>query len=127
MPEETLDHLKDAQQKMEQAEKALGTGDGPNAVSREKEAQRLLEMAQNESDRPDDGKQSEQQQQSPRDNGEHDAGNKHSRQKVKIPGKDEHKDPVDFRKRVLEGIGGTHPADPHLRDAIKRYAEGLLK
>ena len=33
--------------------------------------------------------------------------------------------PEEFRKRVLKGLGG--PADPLLREAVKRYAEGLLK
>ena len=42
-----------------------------------------------------------------------------------IPGKDKHKGPEDFRRRVLEGLGGS--ADPVLKEAVKRYAEGLLR
>jgi hypothetical protein len=45
--------------------------------------------------------------------------------KTEIPGKDAHKGPEEFRKRVLKGLGGS--SDPLLREAVKRYAEGLLK
>ena len=36
------------------------------------------------------------------------------------------KAPEAFRKEVLEGLGGGGTA-PRLKDAVKRYAEGLIK
>ena len=45
--------------------------------------------------------------------------------KADIPGKDKYKGPEAFRKRVMEGLSG--PIDPALKEAVKRYAEGLLK
>ncbi len=45
--------------------------------------------------------------------------------KVDIPKADDHKGPDAFRKRVLEGLRGT--ASPKLQEAIKRYAEGLVR
>ena len=45
--------------------------------------------------------------------------------KADIPGKGSGKTANDFRRRVLEGLGGS--SDPVLREAVKRYAEGLLK
>ena len=45
--------------------------------------------------------------------------------KAEIPDKDKHKGPEDFRRRVVKGLGSS--SDPRLRDAVKRYAEGLVK
>jgi len=45
--------------------------------------------------------------------------------KADIPGKDKFKGPEAFRKRVMDGLSG--PVDPSLKEAVKRYAEGLLK
>jgi hypothetical protein len=46
-------------------------------------------------------------------------------QDVGVPG--EHRDPRAraFRQRVTDGLRGNVP--PHLRDALRRYAEGLLQ
>jgi hypothetical protein len=42
-----------------------------------------------------------------------------------IPNADAHKGPEDFRRRVIQGLG--QPSSGKERDAIRRYAEGLLK
>ena len=44
---------------------------------------------------------------------------------TKVPDKDKPKAPEDFQKRVTDGL--SMPQDPRLRDAIKRYAEGLVR
>ncbi len=126
MPQETLDHLQDAEHKMREAEKALQDGDGPNALNRQKDAQRMLEMA--ESDRSEDGEQ-QQPREGPRAaaaaSTRRTRGTRRSDPRFGSPGKRDHHDPVDFRKRVLEGLRDT--SDPRLRAALKRYAEGLVK
>jgi hypothetical protein len=44
---------------------------------------------------------------------------------VAIPNANEHKGPAAFRSRVMHGLG--QPTSPLLKDAVKRYAEGLLR
>lgn len=111
MPEEQLDRLQQAEQKMREAERALKEGDGETGLQKQDEAQRLLEMAQGESEQPNDSNR--------------DQDGASMARKTEVPGKDQHKGPDEFRKRVMEGLGGS--SDPILREAVKRYAEGLLK
>jgi hypothetical protein len=112
MPQEMLDRLGDAERTMRDAEKALGQGDGENALRLQRDAQRLLEMAMGERD------------ESERERGQREDG-RHPTGKTEIPDKNKHKGPEEFRRRVLKGLGGG--ADPLLREAVRRYAEGLLK
>jgi hypothetical protein len=44
---------------------------------------------------------------------------------VDIPGKDKHKGPVEFRRRIVHGL--AMPAPGALKDAVRRYAQGLLR
>jgi hypothetical protein len=66
-----------------------------------------------------------------REDGDREAGQRDAERsnkmkgKTEIPGKDKHHGPDEFRKRVMEGLGSS--SDPLLREAVKRYAEGLLK
>jgi hypothetical protein len=112
MPQEMLDRLNDAEQAMRDAQRAMNQGDGENGLRRQRDAQRFLEMAGGQRD------------ESERDQSQ-DTNGRAPKGKAEIPGKDKHKGPEDFRKRVLQGLGG--PSDPLLREAVKRYAEGLLK
>ena len=113
MPQEMLDRLEDAERAMREAEKALRDGDGDKGLRLQKDAQRFLEMARGErDDREREGNRNE-------------AESKSMSRKTEIPGKDTHQGPEEFRKRVLKGLGGS--SDPLLREAVKRYAEGLLK
>ena len=73
-------------------------------------------MAKGDDDDKEDDKRSK---------GGEDGDGKNMAQKVPVPGKDKHKDPDNFRKRVTEGLGMAQ--DPRLREAIRRYAEGLLQ
>jgi hypothetical protein len=114
LPEDLLGHLSDAEQAMRGAGEALAAGDGARGHEKQDEAQRLLEMARGEPSPSSDGTGREQ---SP------DGAIHPTRQP--IPGKGDHKGPEAFRRRVLEGLGGD--ADPLLREAVKRYAEGLLR
>jgi hypothetical protein len=118
MPDDVLEKLSEAERAMRDAEEALEQGDAERGASKQKDAQRLLEMAKgdDDDDKPSDDKG---------DKGGEDGDGKRLAQKVPVPGKDKHKDPESFRKRVTEGLGMAQ--DPRLREAIKRYAEGLLR
>ncbi|WP_437622530.1 DUF4175 family protein [Sorangium sp. So ce1151] len=111
MPEEMLERLDDAEQAMREAQRSLSEGDGEQGSERQRDAQRLLEMSRSE----DQGQEGDGDQEGDRD----------MARKADIPDKDKHKGPEEFRRRVLEGLGGT--SEPRLREAVKRYAEGLLK
>jgi hypothetical protein len=112
MPQEMLERLSDAEQAMRRAQKALAEGDGEEGLKQQRDAQRLLEMAKGErSEEPREGSKESEDGSMSKD--------------TDIPGKDKHKGPEDFRRRVLEGLGGS--SDPVLKEAVKRYAEGLLR
>jgi hypothetical protein len=115
LPQDMLDHLNDAERSMRDAEKALQEGDGDRGTRHQKEAQRLLEMARDQQREPDESE----------GEGTRDGDGTHPAKRTEIPDKNKHKGPEDFRRRVVEGLGGS--ADPLLREAVKRYAEGLLK
>jgi hypothetical protein len=108
-----LDRLSDAEQAMREAQHALQQGDGQQGLRRQQDAQRLLEMAMGEQDNRGNG------------NGRGHDGETDGTGKTDIPDKDKHKSPAEFRKRVMDGLGGS--SDPRFRGAVKRYAEGLLK
>ena len=112
LPQESLERLNEAERTMRDAQRALKEGDGENGLRLQKSAQRLLEMARGEREPSNDGEGK------PKD-GKMPSG------KAEIPDKDKHRGPEDFRRRVMKGLGGS--TDPLLRDAVRRYAEGLLK
>ncbi len=114
LPGPVKDLLEEAAKKMGEAGTKLEKGEGDKALEAQKEAQRLLEKARDAmkgQDQPTGG-EGGQKQLDPDD-------------KVDIPKADEHKGPEAFRKRVLEGLSGK--ASPKLQEAIKRYAEGLVR
>ncbi|NUO50359.1 MAG: DUF4175 domain-containing protein, partial [Polyangiaceae bacterium] len=119
MPEEMLDRLEEAEQAMREAQKALEEGDAPKGQGKQREAQRLLEMARGDEDekKKEDGDEGD---------GDGDDGDgKRMAKDAEVPDKDKHKAPEQFRKRVMDGLG--RPGDSRLKDAVKRYAEDLLK
>jgi len=114
LPGPVKDLLDEAAKKMKDAAGKLENGEGDKGLELQKEAQRLLEKARDAmkgQDQPSGGE----------------GGNKSfdPDDKVDIPKADEHKGPDAFRKRVLEGLRGN--ASPKLQEAIKRYAEGLVR
>lgn len=111
MPEDITQLLRDAQRAMQDAKRSLEQGDGEGGLDHQREAQRLLEMAQGEPDASPQRPEGPEGQEIAQD--------------AKVPDKDSHESPEAFRKRVTEGL--SQPGDPRLRDAVKRYAEGLLQ
>ena len=112
LPGEQLQHLEEAARAMEDAARQLDGAKGERAQERQRQAQRLLEMAQPE------------REQASADDDQHGDGNELARD-ADVPGENRDERADAFRKRVTEGLGKDAP--PHLRDAIKRYAEGLLR
>jgi hypothetical protein len=78
-------------------------------------------MARSDAEAADDPSDAEEGTQSQRDGG----GRRDFAKRGHVPRADDFKGPEAFRRRVVEGLGGS--ADPRLRDAVRRYAEGLLK
>ena len=105
-------HLQQAADAMDDAQRALQRGKGTKGLEEQRRAQRLLEMSQPESD--------------PNDGGEGQPGDgKEFAREADVPPEQRDRAAEEFRKRVTEGLGRGAP--PHLKDAIKRYTEGLLR
>jgi hypothetical protein len=99
---------------MRDAERSLKEGEGDRGLEQQQRAQRALEMAQNQ-------EQEDGERESKRDGD----GQSPATKDTEIPDKNKHKGPEQFRKRVMDGLGGA--SDPALKKAVKRYAEGLLR
>jgi hypothetical protein len=125
LPGETLDELEGAESAMREAAHSLGSAEGDRALERMKEAQRLLEMARS-SDRGEEGEEQPSNEGEKGRSGKEGANgeDEHSGE-IPIPKAEDYKGPEAFRRRALEGLGGA--VDPRLKDAVKRYAESLLK
>lgn len=113
LPQGALDALEGAEQAARDAANALRQGDAERGLQKQREAQQKLEMARNALGEEGEGEQGEGEGEGTRSSG---GG---------IPKADQHKGPEDFRKRVIKGLG--QPSGGRLKDAVKRYAEGLLR
>jgi hypothetical protein len=113
LPGPAIDALQGAEDEAREASRALKEGDADRALQHQREAQRKLEQA----------KEALGEGEQPQSEG--DDGNATSQAPVDIPKADAHKGPEDFRRRVIKGLG--QPADARHKDAVKRYAEGLLR
>jgi hypothetical protein len=117
LPEEAVESLEEAERAARQAADALRQGDADKGLERQRAAQRDLEAAREQLQGEDeDGRPSASDQS---DNG------KMSDARVLVPKAGEHKGPEEFRRRVVHGLG--QPASGALKDAVRRYAEGLLR
>ena len=110
LPPGALEALQGAEQAAREAASALKQGDAERGLQRQREAQQKLEMAK---DALGDGE---------RGDGDDLSSNQDH---AEIPKADAHKGPEEFRKRVIKGLG--QPSGGRLKDAVKRYAEGLLR
>jgi len=112
LPPGALEALQGAEQAAREAASALKQGDAERGLRRQRDAQQKLEMAK---DALGDG------------DGEHGDGEDRASNQdhAEIPKADAHKGPEEFRKRVIKGLG--QPSGGRLKDAVKRYAEGLLR
>ncbi|HEX7667346.1 MAG TPA: DUF4175 domain-containing protein, partial [Polyangiaceae bacterium] len=119
MPAPALESLEAAEKAAREAARALQRGDGDKGLEKQQEAQRNFDQARsqlgNEDEGDDDGEGK---------NGDGDGKNP-SLDKTDIPDANAHKGPEEFRRRVIQGLGQQSTGKE--RDAIKRYAEGLLR
>jgi hypothetical protein len=115
LPQQAIESIEDADRAARRAAQALKQGEADRGLQWQREAQRDLEAARNQLE----GEEGDAQ--GPED------GNKAgpADRPVGIPKPTEHKGPEEFRRRVVRGLG--QPSGGALKDAVKRYAEGLLR
>jgi hypothetical protein len=118
MPAGAVDALDEAERAMKRAADALHGGDPDRSLDQQREAQRQLEMARQAMGGGEGGETSDPQS-------SEGSGDQMSRERTDIPEADKHKGPEDFRRRVTEGL--SKPSSGKLKDAVRRYAEGLLR
>ncbi|MEO8182443.1 MAG: DUF4175 family protein [Deltaproteobacteria bacterium] len=123
LPGEVTDRLRQADQLMQQAARELGRGEGEAGLSLQRQAQRLLEGAdqgkprdqeEGEGEQGDDGKE--------RATGDGSGGTPFSGD---VPAAEQQNRAEEFRRRVIRSLG-EGPVG-RLAPAVKRYAEGLLR
>lgn len=124
LPESTTDSLRRAERAAREAAEALGRGDADRALERQRAAQQELEAARRAlGDRSDRGDRDEGQEDG---EGRRDDGARpNPTDRADIPSADAHKGPEELRRRVLRGL--AEPGSGATRDAVRRYAEGLLR
>lgn len=123
LPEDLADALGKAEGLMRDAAKELGAGHGPQGLSLQRDAQRLLEQTNSgQSGNGDSEGKDQSPQPSPKDSSS--SKGKQTRTDADVP-KPESGRSEEFRKRVLDGL--SQQKSGRLSDAVKRYAEGLLQ
>lgn len=120
LPPQALDHLQQAEQAMRDAARAMAQGNGDEALELQRKAQHHLDSTSPQDDSPSEPPPSDRE-----GNREGNRGRPPSTGPAAIPKADDHRSPNEFRKRVTEGLKQGQP--PGLRDAVRRYAERLLK
>jgi DNA-binding NarL/FixJ family response regulator len=119
LPQDAIEAIDDAERAAREAAGALKEGDAERGLDRQHQAQRDLEAAR--ARLQDD---SEKDEGEPRASSSDDDGRRGpSAAPVDIPR--DHKGPEDFRRRVVRGLGQASSGS--LKDAVQRYAEGLLR
>ena len=119
LPKAALDKLGQARAAMKSAASELGNGRGEAGLAEQREAQRLLEQGGSDQTN-DEGNKSARE----RPTGEQ-RGGRGMETRAPVPNADDQHRALEFRKRVLEGLGKERGG--RLDPAIRRYAEGLLE
>lgn len=114
LPSPAIDSLEAAERAARDASRALRESQADKALERQAEAQRMLEMARESMGESKDQESGKTGEDGPLDMSHAD-----------IPKADAHKGPEEFRRRVIQGLG--QPSSGRLKDAVRRYAEGLLR
>ena len=122
LPQATLDALRDAEEASREAAQALKEGDSEKGLKKQREAQQKLEQARDALSNDNDGEGEGDGDRDSRGDGD---GKRPNKDHTDIPKADAHKGPEEFRKRVIKGLG--QPSGGKYKDAVKRYAEGLLR
>ena len=123
LPEGALEALHQAERAAAGAADALKRGDMDQGMAQQREAQRRLEAAKQALGSGEDGT-GEAEGDDP--NGKGDGNGKSVRGgHAEVPNGTSHKGPEEFRKRVIQGL--AEGASGRQKDAIRRYADGLLR
>jgi hypothetical protein len=117
LPADSIERLRQADQLMRQAARALQAGEGEAGLGLQRQAQRLLETV-------DQGKTSDPEPEGEASD-EDDSSGKAAGSRGDVPEAPEQNQTEAFRRRVLESLGDSPTG--RLAPAIKRYAEGLLR
>ena len=120
LPESSLAQLEKARGAMKSAASELGSGHGEQGLEGQRDAQRMLEQGGSERTTEDSGPQQREAREPGRGR-----GGKGMDTHAPVPGADDQHRALEFRKRVLEGLGQERGG--RLDPAIRRYAEGLLE
>lgn len=120
LPQASLDQLEKARGAMKSAASELGAGHGEQGLEGQRDAQRMLEQGGSERTTEDSGPQQREAREP-----SHGRGGKGMDTRAPVPGADDQHRALEFRKRVLEGLGQERGG--RLDPAIRRYAEGLLE
>jgi hypothetical protein len=125
LPEDLADALGKAEGLMRDAAKELGAGHGEQGLSLQRDAQRLLEQTNSgqSNSGENESKESQQPKSSPKDSSE--SKGKQMSTEADVPRPDGASRASDLRRRILEGLAKEKSG--RLSDAVRRYAEGLLK
>jgi hypothetical protein len=115
LPQQAVESIEDADRAARRAAQALKQGEAERGLRWQREAQRDLEAARSQLE----GEEGDAQGPEEGNEGRPQGG------KVDVPKGTEHKGPEEFRRRVVRGLGQT--SGGALKDAVKRYAEGLLR
>jgi hypothetical protein len=123
LPQDLSDALGKAEGLMRDAAKELGAGHGEQGLALQRDAQRLLEQTNSGQSGSGEGEGKEPPPApSPKDSSS--SKGKQMSMDADVPRAESgHAD--DFRRRVLEGL--SKQKSGRLSDAVRRYAEGLLK
>jgi hypothetical protein len=116
LPQEAIESIGAAERASRDAAEALKRGDGDRGMEQQRQAQRELEQAEGALQGGEEN----------RDQGS-DEGASSGRSPVQGPVDipTTHKGPDEFRRRVMKGL--AEPANGSIKDAWRRYAEGLLR
>ncbi len=113
-PDDAKESLGQAQKHGEEASKALRGGERDKARDSQRSAQRELERALEQLGEKNEGKRAEK--------GE---GQAEGEDRFDVPDANKHHSPDELRERIQRGLG--KPSGPRIRDAVRRYSEGLLR
>jgi hypothetical protein len=124
LPEDLAEALGKAEGLMRDASKELGAGHGEQGLSLQRDAQRLLEQTNSGQSGSGDSEGKDQQPQ-PSPKNSSDSKGKQMRTDADVPRPDGASRASDLRRRILEGLAKEKSG--RLSDAVRRYAEGLLR
>lgn len=124
LPQKAVEKLDAAERAARDAARAMKSGDVKGAQKSQEEAQRQLELAK-EALGKDASTERDRPGPSDKPRGHQDDVKGAPVGHADIPDKDAYKGPEEFRQRVMRGLG--QPSGGRHKDALRRYAEGLLR